>query len=110
MRVWDKISPEKLCQKHLGAEHRETLAIWSILISNKKGYSNHPEVKRWKDHKGALMVRHGKLVYEARRRGYSYKHLHGIFINYTDKLYEDPEPWDDQVMKLSEKNCKCQVV
>ena len=42
MRIWD-IHPQKLCRQHLLGEHRELHAIWSVLVNNKKGYSNHPK-------------------------------------------------------------------
>jgi len=47
MRIWD-IAPEKLCRNHLLGEHRELHAVWAILTKDKKGYSRHPEVLRWK--------------------------------------------------------------
>jgi hypothetical protein len=72
MRVWD-ISPKRLCNKHLFGEHYELHAIWSILTKNKKGYSNHPETKRWVGKNKALYLRHEKLVKEIERRGCDHK-------------------------------------
>jgi hypothetical protein len=46
MRIWD-IPPDKLCRNHLLGEHNELHAMWNILTQGKKGYSNHPETKRW---------------------------------------------------------------
>ena len=110
MRVWDQIPPSKLCRNHLLAEHRETLAIWSILTNNKKGYRNHPEVKRWIKHLGALLFRHNDLVKESKNRGYNFKCLPyynagRIGVEYITK----PEAWDDQLATLKSKKCECKV-
>jgi len=72
MRIWD-IEPKYLCQKHLVAEHRELHAIWNIITKNKKGYSNHPETKRWVGKLKALYYRHEKLVKEMKKRGYRHQ-------------------------------------
>ena len=72
MRIWD-IQPEKLCRSHLLAEHMELHAIWHILTQNKKGYSNHPETKRWRGKLKALYLRHEKLVEEMERRRFKHK-------------------------------------
>ena len=71
MRIWD-IHPSKLCRNHLLGEHRELHAIWSILTTGKKGYSNHPETLRWKGKLKALYIRHEKLVTEMINRGYNH--------------------------------------
>ena len=71
MRIWD-ISPKKLCRKHLLGEHRELHAIWSIITNGKKGYSNHPETKRWVGKERALYCRHIELVNEMLARGYKH--------------------------------------
>ncbi|MGC9308655.1 MAG: pyrimidine dimer DNA glycosylase/endonuclease V [Thermoplasmatota archaeon] len=69
MRIWD-VPPAELCRLHLLGEHRELHAIWSILVNDKKGYRNHPEVQRWQGKRAALYRRHAMLVEEMRRRGY----------------------------------------
>jgi hypothetical protein len=69
MRVWD-IEPGRLCCNHLLGEHREIHAIWVVLTQNKKGYSRHPEVLRWKGKLKALYLRHDRLVKEMVSRGY----------------------------------------
>jgi hypothetical protein len=74
LRIWD-LSPKKLCRQHLLGEHRELHAIWSILTKNKKGYSKHPEVLRWKGKLKALYLRYERLVTEMGERGYSIKAL-----------------------------------
>ncbi len=71
MRIWD-IPPEKLCRKHLLGEHSELHGIWSILTKEKKGYSNHPEVKRWEGRLKALYSKHEEIVEEMKNRGYKH--------------------------------------
>lgn len=71
MRIWD-IPVEQLCRQHLFGEHRELHAIFSILTQGKRGYTNHPEVKRWRGKLAALNMRHGDQVAEMERRGYKH--------------------------------------
>lgn len=72
MRVWD-IPAERLCRNHLLGEHRELHAIWSIILSGKRGYSCHPEVMRWRGCLHALFLRHEEQVREMEARGYSHR-------------------------------------
>lgn len=104
MRIWDKIPPENLCRNHLLAEHRETLCIFSVITNNKKGYSNHPEVLRWKNHLPALSNRHRQIQQEASRRGYNFKDLP---LKVSDGSVQVPKAWDDQIIKLKSKGCEC---
>ena len=46
MRVWD-INPGYLNRQSLLGEHRELQAVVVVLRDEKKGYSNHPETRRW---------------------------------------------------------------
>ena len=109
MRVWD-IPPERLCRNHLLGEHREIHAIWSILTKDKKGYSKHPETKRWRGKLKALYKRHDQLVKEMRRRGY--KHCSGIdskLANGRGTQDEYVNSRKEQVRILRNKNCGCKV-
>jgi len=63
MRIWD-IKPSLLCRNHLLGEHSELHAIWSIITKNKRGFSSHPEVDRWRGKLKALFRRHQLLVKE----------------------------------------------
>lgn len=72
MRIWD-LDPALLCRAHLLGEHRELHAIWTVLTTNKKGYSKHPETLRWRGKLKALYARHDRLVEEMERRGYNHK-------------------------------------
>lgn len=110
MRIWD-ISPRNLCRKHLLGEHRELHATWTVLTENKKGYSKHPEVLRWKGKLKALYIRHQELAKEMHRRGYVEKSpldpalatgsaVQDVFIDSPKKQEEI----------LRNKNCECLIV
>ncbi len=109
MRIWD-IEPEKLCRQHLLGEHRELHAIWSILTEDKRGYRNHPEVKRWVGKLKALYLRHESLVEEMLKRGYRHRSPldkdlavgKGIQDVYVDTVSE-------QLDILKKKSCDCRV-
>ena len=112
MRVWNEIDPSRLCRNHLLAEHREILCIWSVLTKGKKGYRNHPEVKRWGDSLGALWLRHNHILKESKKRKYNFKDLpHWSSELYLRKHMKNrfvtPKSWDNQEKSLSSKNCDC---
>ncbi|MGI9077451.1 MAG: pyrimidine dimer DNA glycosylase/endonuclease V [Gemmatimonadaceae bacterium] len=71
MRIWD-VEPELLCRQHLLGEHRELHGLWIILAQGKRGYSAHPETRRWVGKLAALYSRHELLVKEMERRGYAH--------------------------------------
>ncbi|UCG70486.1 MAG: pyrimidine dimer DNA glycosylase [Thermoplasmata archaeon] len=109
MRVWD-ILPEKLCRNHLLGEHNEIHVIWNIITQDKKGYSNHPETKRWKGKLKALFNRHENIALEMVKRGFEHnspldlrlasgKELQNQFV---DSIME-------QIRILKEKKCGCKV-
>lgn len=107
MRIWD-ISPKKLCRLHLLGEHHELHAIWSIIVNNKKGYSNHPETLRWNGKLKALYLRHEKLVKEMEIRGFNHKSPLDIKFakgNYKQKKYVDSI--EKQIRILINKSCEC---
>lgn len=78
MPIWD-IQPCYLNRRSLLGEHRELHALATITRDNLKGYSSHPETKRWKGHGWALKQRHLLLVAEMNFLGY--KHHSSIRIN-----------------------------
>jgi len=107
LRIWD-ISPARLCRNHLLGEHRELHAIWSILTKGKKGYSRHPETLRWKGRLKALYLRHGRLVAEFGKRGYSHhspldkrfasgKAVQSVYVDHPKQ----------QLLILKRKKCGC---
>jgi hypothetical protein len=107
MRIWD-ISPKLLCRNHLLAEHRELHAIWSIITENKKGYSNHPETKRWKGKLKALYKRHEELVNEMKIRKYVHKSpLDNDKATGKDKQDILIDSIDKQITILKNKKCDC---
>jgi hypothetical protein len=69
MRIWD-VDPTVLCRAHLLGEHRELHGLWNILTRGLRGYSAHPETRRWVGRLGALYRRHELLVAEMTARGY----------------------------------------
>jgi hypothetical protein len=107
MRVWD-VDPKILCRKHLLGEHRELHAVWTILTQNKKGYTSHPETKRWVGKLSALYKRHEILVNEMIERGYRHN-------SPLDKKYAKGKPIQDYFLStieeqktiLKNKNCEC---
>ena len=72
MRVWD-ISQKLLCDRHLLGEHNEIHTIWSVITNNLKGYSSHPETKRWRGSLKALYLRHEATALEMERRGFNHQ-------------------------------------
>jgi hypothetical protein len=107
MRVWD-ISPKKLCRNHLLGEHNEIHAIYSIISNNKKGYSNHPEVKRWEGKLKALYKRHQMVVNEMRKRGYLHKSpLDPKMAKGLDTQNRLLNTKTEQMRILQNKSCEC---
>lgn len=110
MRVWD-VSPSDLCRVHLLGEHRELHAIWTILTTNKKGYLNHPETRRWVGKLGALYNRHEALVKEMEKRKYVHKSSLDKKIT-TGRLVQDAfvNTVEEQKIILKNKVCDCYVL
>lgn len=107
MRIWD-VPPQELCRKHLLGEHRELHALWTILTTEKKGYLNHPETKRWIGKLGALYKRHEEQVEEILKRKYNHhspldKTL-AVGKNTQDTFVHTVE---EQKIILLNKPCEC---
>lgn len=107
MRIWD-IKPSLLCRNHLLGEHSELHAIWSIITKNKRGFSSHPEVDRWRGKLKALFRRHQLLVKEMKKRGYS--HNSSLYKKLAKGSYKQ-DFFIDSVKKqksiLIKKGCNC---
>jgi hypothetical protein len=107
MRVWD-LDPRLLCDKHLVGEHAEGHAVWSVLVNGRAGYTNHPEVKRWRGKLKALYLRHQAVAGEMARRGFRHaspldeRHADGLAIQ--DEYVDPPER---QRQLLAAKGCGC---
>ena len=109
MRIWD-LPVEKLCKNHLLGEHRELHAIWNIISQDKKGYSKHPETKRWKGKLKALYVRHEELVTEMKKRGYNHDSpLDARLAVGKETQDEYVDSIDMQIKILKNKMCKCEL-
>lgn len=112
MRIWD-LPVGCLCRNHLLAEHRELHAIWSVILNEKKGYSRHPEVMRWRGCMVALWSRHEAQVREMTRRGYS--HMSPLHVRTIPRAHGGRvqvirvESVEEQRRKLRGKGCSCDV-
>ena len=109
MRVWD-VPPRRLCRQHLLGEHRELHAIWSVITKHRRGYSQHPETKRWVGRLRALYNRHEQLVKEMRRR--TYQHLSPLEKRLAtgssrQSVYVDTPR--RQIFLLKNKPCPCPI-
>lgn len=103
MRVWD-LPVTCLCNKHLLAQHNEIHAIYSIIINKKNGFSNHPEVNRWRKHIPALFLIHTTTAVEMVKRGY--KHNSRLFISDGIKYPEQWQTKKEQIDILKQKSHK----
>ncbi|MCP4142753.1 MAG: hypothetical protein GY755_21130 [Chloroflexi bacterium] len=101
MRIWD-ISPGYLNRASLLGEHRELHGLASIHINNKKGYSRHPETKRWTHYLSALAMRHEQLVTEMIFRGYQHHSPLPVDAD-TEKWPDYLDAPDTQIEILQEK-------
>jgi len=110
MRIWD-INPKYLCRKHLLGEHLELHAIWSIIVNKKKGYSSHPETKRWVGKLKALYIRHEDLVDQFKIRGYKHNsELDKNLATGSENQNKMIDSIDKQFSILSFKNCDCKKI
>lgn len=101
MRIWD-INPGYLNDKSLLGEHVELHSIVSIIINGKKGYSNHPETKRWMRYQWAINKRHELLISEMKLRGF--RHSSHIEIDDTIDLW--PNEYIDSPKKQFDILCE----
>ncbi|MDP2896246.1 MAG: pyrimidine dimer DNA glycosylase/endonuclease V [bacterium] len=109
MRIWD-LPPEKLCRNHLLGEHSELHALWTILTQGRKGFSNHPETRRWRGKLKALYARHEKLVEEMQTRGYWHRSPLSVERATGDsEQTEFLDLPDEQVRILRSRGCECRV-
>jgi pyrimidine dimer DNA glycosylase len=107
VRIWD-LDPRELCDQHLLGEHRELHAAWTILTEGKRGYANHPEVKRWRGRLAALYARHEVEVEEMHRRGF--RHRSPLDPRLATGERVQPvlvDPIDAQRRRLAERGCGC---
>ena len=109
MRMWN-VDVGKMCNQHLLGEHNEIHAIWSIINNDKKGYSNHPEVNRWRGKLKSLFLRHELLVREMEKRGYSHQsHLDKRLAKGKSKQNTFLISINEQKKLLTAKPCGCLI-
>lgn len=108
MRIWDPRLYPVLCTKHLLAQWRESLGMYSIIVNKKKGYSNHPAVIEYKDCPQRLWHRMELMHEEMLRRGWHPKPLPAL-VTYPGGELHIWEPVEVQVQKLRAKHCKCHI-
>ncbi len=74
MRIWS-LHPKYIDSKGLVALWRETLLAQNVLLGKTKGYKNHPQLERFKEHENPLAAIGSYLLYvqeEASERGYNF--------------------------------------
>jgi len=109
MRIWD-IDPKFLCRNHLLGEHNELHAMWNIITQDKKGYSNHPETKRWKGKLRALFSVHEEIVQEMQARGYNHLSPLDRALATGEKVQTDfVDSPGRQIEILQQKGCSCNL-
>lgn len=107
MRIWD-IPPENLCDRHLLGEHAELHAVWNILTKKKKGYSAHPETRRWAGKLKALYLRHDDETAEMEKRGFRHSSvLDKELAKGKGKQDTFIDDLSAQKRLLKEKGCEC---
>lgn len=110
MRIWD-VDPSLLCKSHLLGEHRELHGCWNILVHGKKGYSQHPETKRWVGKLPALKKRHDALVEEMKRRWARHEHKTELPVGLAGAEYQEVyvDTPERQIELLKAKGCGCKA-
>ncbi|GKS67553.1 pyrimidine dimer DNA glycosylase [Nitrosarchaeum sp.] len=84
--------------------------MWVIITENKKGYSLHPETRRWKGKLKDMYFRHEELVSEMIKRGYNHhsslekrkatgKSKQDVFVDVPSR----------QIQILKDKKCDCKI-
>lgn len=107
MRIWD-LPTYQLCRAHLLGEHRELHAIWGILTTGKKGYTNHPETKRWVGKLAALFKRHEEQVVEITKRNYQHHSPLNKVLAVGEAIQRDfVNTLEEQEEILRNKPCPC---
>jgi hypothetical protein len=105
MRVWD-FPPDKLCNKHLIAQHHELHCIYNIIMRSLEGFSHHPEVVRWHGRRASIVGVHDLCVDVMLKRGF--KHKSPMELDFP--IWFWPESWqstEKQLQILKEKGCGC---
>jgi hypothetical protein len=86
--LWFPIPPLCCDDKRALGQHNEAHIISRAAQGLTKGWQNHPEVKRWREHLPALAAYHDMIVEDMRRRGWPSGHDHK-----TPMIHEGPIVW-----------------
>lgn len=108
MRVWD-LSVDRLCRKHLLAQHLEIHTMYKTIQTGRKGYANHPETKRWANKEHALKAVHDATVAEMLKRGYNHNSPLPDATGLRVEQYEFLCSVEEQEELLRQKGCECAV-
>lgn len=111
MRIWD-FPVTALCQKHLLGQHNEIHIIYNVYFKDRKGWRNHPEVKRWANCIEQLVEAHDDTACEMIRRGYN--HRTPLDFEWITHSYMGGELilWESRERQLNNilaKACACDI-
>ena len=90
MRIWS-LHPKYLDWMGLGAQWREALLAQKVILGKTKGWRNHPQLNRFKEHPQPLKAVGyylNKIYCEALSRGYNYTYLK--ILEPTDSIERIP--------------------
>lgn len=111
MRVWD-FPPKYLCQKHLLGQHNEIHTIYNVYFKERRGWRNHPEVKRWAHCIEQLVEAHDDTACEMIMRGYNHRtplDFEWITHAYMGGELISWESLESQLNNLIQKECACDI-
>ena len=107
MRLWS-LHPQYLDARGLVALWREGLLAQKVLAGRTRGYRNHPQLERFRDHDGAITAYLHHIADEAELRGYNFDRTKLPAINPAAQLevsdgqlrYE----WQHLIAKLRDRD------
>ena len=104
MRSWYPISPRKLDNKRLLAEHNELLIMAKAIVGINKGFRRHPETLRWIGRTKAMKIRHDVIAREMLQRGMNHNSPWPKECVLEQDISEMPvKLWDDMYKKFERK-------
>ena len=86
MRVWD-LHPGYLSRQSLLGQHAEIHAVYAVIDDQKKGYSAHPETRRWRERPDLLKRVHDLTVLEMKLRGFNHNSPFPESPFYKEEIY-----------------------
>jgi hypothetical protein len=107
MRLWS-LHPQYLDAKGLVALWREGLLAQAVLAGQTRGYRNHPQLERFRDHDGAIATYLHHVVDEAETRGYNFDRSKLPPIRTAPKLHVSDGQlryeWQHLIAKLRQRD------